>query len=399
MYRKTYIEVDLNNICDNVKSIIKTFPKYKYYIAVVKGNAYGHGEYISEYIIKNGINYLAVGTLDEAINIRKYVDKNVPVLCLEPINLDYIDEVIKNNVTISVSNIDYWDKLKNLNINDTLKFHLAINTGLNRLGISKLSDVERIVKEASVHQHLYMEGIFSHFGTSGLYDDRYKYQIDKFKELTETIDLSKVDIVHLGRSSSLELFPKLDFCNGIRIGIMLYGVNTTFPCKKGLKNKLRLFKYDLYRKRNQLPIPYDSPQITTKNALTLKTQVIDIQNVKADSNVGYGNLNKVSKDCRIAVLDAGYADGLPATYNTYKVYINNKEYSLFGSINMLMMTAIVDETVNIGDEVIIINSSIDYKIQARRLNTSPYQLLTKLPRNIPRVYIYNQKIIKTVEEE
>ena len=94
MYRKTYIEINLDNLCHNINNIVSTFDNYKYYIGVIKGNAYGHGEYISKYIIENGLNYLAVSTLEEAINTRKYIDKDFPILCLQPINLDYIEEII-----------------------------------------------------------------------------------------------------------------------------------------------------------------------------------------------------------------------------------------------------------------------------------------------------------------
>ena len=91
MYRKTYVEVDLDNIGNNVKNIIKKYNDYKYYIAMVKSNAYGHGMYIVNTLIENGINYLAVSSLEEAIMIRKY-NKNIPVLCSEIIDLDSIDK-------------------------------------------------------------------------------------------------------------------------------------------------------------------------------------------------------------------------------------------------------------------------------------------------------------------
>ena len=72
MYRKTYVKINLDNIAHNVQSIIKNYPKYDYYFGVVKGSAYGHGAYIVNTLIDNGINYLAVSNLDEALEIRKY---------------------------------------------------------------------------------------------------------------------------------------------------------------------------------------------------------------------------------------------------------------------------------------------------------------------------------------
>ena len=205
MYRKTYVEVNLDNINKNVKNIVNTFNDYDYYIGIVKGNAYGHGEYISKYIIQNGINYLAVSSLEEVINVRKYVSNDFPLLCLEPISLDYIDEIIKYNVTISVCNLEYYKKLIDLKLNSLVKFHLKLNTGMNRLGISSLEEVNYIFN--NLNDDVIFEGIFTHFATDGVSDNLLKKQIDKFKYLVSEIDLTKIKVVHVSKSATLEYFP------------------------------------------------------------------------------------------------------------------------------------------------------------------------------------------------
>ena len=242
MHRETYIEINLDKLCHNVNNIIETFNDYQYYIGVVKGNAYGHGEYISKYIIESGINYLAVATLDEALNVRKYVDKSFPILCLQPIDLKYIKEIIDNNITMCVSNIEYFNNLKNIETNTPIKFHLKLNTGMNRLGISNPNEVKQIFEDSKECNNLIFEGIFTHLSSSGVYDSLYDEQIKRFKDLTEQIDLSKIKIVHIGRSTTLDFHQKLDFCNGVRIGIMMYGISSTFPSNSGIKAKLRNLK-------------------------------------------------------------------------------------------------------------------------------------------------------------
>ena len=72
MYRKTYVEINWDNLASNIKNITSKYPDYKYYIGMVKSNAYNHGYYIVNTLIENGINYLAVSSLDEAIELRKY---------------------------------------------------------------------------------------------------------------------------------------------------------------------------------------------------------------------------------------------------------------------------------------------------------------------------------------
>ena len=93
MYRNTYVKINNETLTSNVKKIVKFYNSYKYYIGVVKANAYGHGDYIVNDLIKGGINYLAVSSLEEAISIRKY-NKKIPILVLEPINLKYINDIL-----------------------------------------------------------------------------------------------------------------------------------------------------------------------------------------------------------------------------------------------------------------------------------------------------------------
>ena len=395
MYRKTYIEVNLDNICHNVKNIVETFNDYEYYIGVIKGNAYGHGEYISKYITECGINYLAVSTLEEAINVRKYISNDFPILCLQPIDLEFIDEIIKNNITICINNFDYFNKLNKMKLKDKIKFHLKLNTGMNRLGISNVNEVNKIFN--TNNKNLEFEGIFTHLCTNGVYDNLYDKQIKEFKRLTSEIDLNKIKIVHIGRSTTLDFYDKLEMCNGIRIGIMLYGISSTFPSNEGIRNQLRNIKYENIRKKYNLPIPNKNCKTNLKQALSLKSEIIDIQKVKKGDYVGYGSTNKVDSDGFIATIPIGYSDGILTNYNNFYVYINNKKYKVIGSINMGMISVFVDGSVKIGDIVTIINNEFDYKKMAKVFNVSPYVLLTSLSKTLPRIYLKDNKVVKEIE--
>ena len=106
MYRKTYAIVDCEAIENNIKEIKNKYNDYKYYIGVVKNNAYGHGFESIKYMINGGINYLAVSSLEEAIKVRN-IESKIPVLVLEPIHYDEIEVAVKNNLTIIIDNVDY----------------------------------------------------------------------------------------------------------------------------------------------------------------------------------------------------------------------------------------------------------------------------------------------------
>ena len=89
MYRKTYAIIDEDKLKNNIKEIKAKYNNYKYYIGVVKNNAYNHGIKIINSLIEGGVNYLAVSSLEEALDARKY-NSEIPILCLEVIDLDYI---------------------------------------------------------------------------------------------------------------------------------------------------------------------------------------------------------------------------------------------------------------------------------------------------------------------
>ena len=121
MFRKTYVEVNIDNLKDNVKNIVNCYKNYNYYFGVVKGNCYGHGiTYVINELIDSGINYLAVSSLEEALEARN-INKKVPILSLEPIAIEYLDICSKNNITITVHDYDYAKKILEKKINKKLK--------------------------------------------------------------------------------------------------------------------------------------------------------------------------------------------------------------------------------------------------------------------------------------
>ena len=170
MYRKTYVEVNIDNLKNNVKNIVNYYNNYKYYFGVVKGNCYGHGiTYVINELIESGVNYLAVSSLEEALEARN-INKNIPILCLEPIRLEYIDISIKNNITITVHDYNYTKELINKKLNKNLKIHLKIDSGMNRLGFKEKSELNEIYEKLKEKENIEIEGIFTHFATLGIND-------------------------------------------------------------------------------------------------------------------------------------------------------------------------------------------------------------------------------------
>ena len=383
MDRNTFVEINLNNIDNNVKNIIKENSDYKYYIGVVKGYGYGHGTYIINQLINSGINYLAVSSLKEATNIRKY-NKDIPVLCLEPINLKYIDEIINNNITITISSYTYLEELLKLKINKKLKIHLKVNTGMNRLGFKSKEQIKKSYD--LINKNFELEGIYTHLVTTGISDPYYDRQINKFNELTSLIDLAKIKIVHIGRSITVLTHPKIKNTNGIRLGISMYGYNLVPKIDSSLKGKLKQIKANLRIKKYNISKTIDKSNIILKPSFSLYSEVIEIQDVNKNEFVGYGISYKASENIKVAVIPLGYSDGIPRSYTGSYVYIKNKKYQIIGSINMGMITIKVDENINIGDKVEILGEHINIKAAASKLNTTVYEIMCMIHENVPRVY-------------
>ena len=398
MYRKTYVEVNIDNLKNNVKNIVNYYNNYDYYFGVVKGNCYGHGTtYVINELIESGINYLAVSSLEEAIEARQ-INKKIPILCLEPIRLEYIDICIKNNITITVHDYNYAKELINKKINKILKIHLKIDSGMNRLGFKEKKELNEIYAKLKNKENIKTEGIFTHFATLGINDKEWDNQLNKFKKITEDIDLKEIPIVHLAKSASFINHPKIDFANGIRIGISMYGYDSTPKySKKGIKNKLRAIKRLLNKKKNNISKTIIDLPIELKPAFKMYSEIIQVKKIKKNEFVGYGAIYRTKKDETIGIIPVGYDDGISRKSRGRFVTINNKRYQLIGDVGMGMTAVKIDNTIKMYDKVTLIGDKISIKEVAKYNGTTIYETMCNIGKQIPRVYIKEDEII-AVEE-
>ena len=153
MYRKTYAEINHQNLMQNIKEIKKAYPDYQYYIGVVKNNAYHHGIKIVNDLKKGGINYFAV-----SLDLRKY-NIDTPVLILEPIDLEYIYDCINNNITITIEKIKDLEALNRMDLPYEVKIHLKLDTGMNRIGLKNKSEVNQAIKIFDQNPKLFLEEV------------------------------------------------------------------------------------------------------------------------------------------------------------------------------------------------------------------------------------------------
>jgi len=381
MYRKTYVEVNLDNLTANIKEIKKTYPNYDYYFGVVKGNAYGHGIEVVNTLINAGINYIAAATLDECLNIRK-INNKIPILCLQPIHPKEVVICAKNNITVTITNLDFVRIMKNISLKEDLKIHLQLDVGMNRLGVKEQSDVEEILKTLKKEKNIFLEGIYTHFSTTGFIDNVYNKQAKKFKHLLANVDLKAIPIIHSFRSVTLIRQPKLDICNGIRPGIIMYGYNQNINIPNNFKNKVKQF----LKKTSYLP----GTELNLKPAFNLYSEIIEIKEVKQGEYVGYGLEYQAYEDMKIGIIAIGHGDGINKT--GFNVLINNKNYPLIGVPMMDMLAVHIDDYVKLHDKVTIIGENLKAEELAKNLNATLYMLFNKITARVPRVYLKNGEL-------
>lgn len=382
----TYLEINLDTLKNNVKSIIKKYNNYDYYFGVVKSDAYGHGSYVVNSLIEGGINYLAVSYLDEALEVRKY-NQDIPLLCFVPIDLSDIDKVIENNITITITSYEYLTSLiKKLKKN--IKVHIKLDCGMNRLGFKNRKDVTKAYKDIRNNKYITLEGIYTHLSTVGVHESGYDNQIKKFKELTKDIDLNKIPIVHITSSSNLVAHDKIEWTNGVRLGSIMYGYNPTIRTNNhGIINKLRNIRNKYMQKKLKLSKVITDVDLDIKPAIKMYTNIIQIKDVKKGEHVGYGLSYIAKEDMKIAIIPVGYNNGIGFGISSHYVMINDKKYYSVGQTSMNMMFIKTDETVNINDRVYIINEKITPKMVANMTNKLTIEILLMAGHSNKKIYI------------
>lgn len=354
IYRPTYAQIDLNALDHNLDYVQKLNPN-KTIIPVIKANAYGHGAIkIMEHLIKKGVRVFAVSLLEEAIELRK-VNHHVKLIMMGPILEDQFKVAEKYHVDITIYDEHILKAV--LKTKCILNIHLKIDTGMHRYGLEDKELILKAIEDITSHESLHLEGIYTHFATANENYDYYQMQFNRFKNIYKDIK-HKPPMIHISNSSSGIKYEKdYDFTTHIRLGISLYGLSL------------------------------DDPKPDLKPVMSLHSQVAEIKHLKAHDKVGYGASYEAKKDEYIAVIPIGYADGWLRSNKKNDIEINQKRYPIVGIICMDAMFVSVDDTVQVGDEVILFGGIISTDEVAKKQKTIVYEVCTNISYRVPRKYI------------
>ena len=370
-------EIDLDAIAYNTRNIKKLIGD-KDLIAVVKANCYGHGVIdIIPTLLENGVSRFAVAMISEALEIRdNKITAPVMILGFTPLYLG--EELINNNIEQTVYDLDYAKELSKiaLTLNKKAKIHIAIDTGMGRIGfLPNEKSIDNITEICSL-EGIEVIGIFTHFSTSDEKDKEYSHeQFTKMLSVMDTLKKRGIDIPlkHVANSGAIIDLPDT-YLDAVRAGIILYGY---YPSDEIDKNNLAL-----------------------KPALTLKATITNVKTLEKDMYVSYGRTFKTSNETIVATIPVGYADGyLRKLAENGKVIIKGEFAPIIGRICMdqfmIDVTNIPD--VKIGDEVILLGEKNGLKYNAddmaKKLDTINYEVTCMLKSRLPRVYIKDTHII------
>lgn len=378
LLRPVYAEIDLDAIAYNMINI-KNLVKDKEVIAVVKADCYGHGCLdVVPTLLENGASRLAVAVLTEGIELRNNNIK-APTMILGYTPTYLAEEIIKYDLEQTVYDLEYSKELSKiaLNLNKKAKIHIALDTGMGRIGFLPNEKAITEIAEICSLNGLEVLGIFTHFSTSDEEDKAYTYeQFKKFTDFNKKLSELNIQIPlkHVSNSGAIMDMPET-YLDAVRAGIILYGY---YPSNEVKKEKLSL-----------------------KPALTLKARITRVQEMDKSMYISYGRTFKTKRKSLIATLPIGYADGYSRLLaKNAKVIINGKFAPVVGRICMdqcMIDVTDIGGNIQVGDEVIVLGEQENLKFNAddfaEIMGTINYEVLCMLKYRIPRVYIKNGKIV------
>jgi alanine racemase len=366
-------------------------------IAVVKANAYGHGSSeVGLALERAGANMLACADIEEGIVLRQ-AGVRIPILVFGALGISDLDGVFEYDLTPTISTPSAARALAAAAarrsqtgvrpgsdrgqtgvrpgsdrgqtpiaaVDGRLHCHLKIDTGMNRLGF-RHDNLERTLPEIAASPHLAIDAVYTHFATA---DERehpaFAQQRERFETACETIAALGIRPRwrHTANSAAL-LRDESVWYDFVRPGILLYGI---------------------------VPPPLSST-LPLRPALSLHSRIVHVKGMRAGEGTGYGLRTTVDRPSTIAIVPAGYADGLDRRLaGRGCMLVRGRRVPIIGSVCMDMTT--IDVTgmdVSTGDEVVIVGEqgeeSIGMREIAAAIGTIPYELLCRVGTRIERIY-------------
>lgn len=376
--RWSWVEVDLNAIRHNASTVKQHVGRGTRLMAVVKADAYGHGAVrVAKTALNSGAEYLGVATVEEAIELREGL-VNAPILVLAEPPMTSIPLLLAYKIMPSVYTpefaIQYAEAADAFGMR--APYHLAVNTGMNRIGV-RHDEVVEFMSQVSFHRALDLVGTFTHFATADSAETLdFQIQVKRFIEAVSALRVAGIDpgIIHAANSAAAIRYPDVCF-DMVRLGIGLYGFH---PC------------------------PQTRTMIDLHPAMSVHARITDVRTVPMSEGVSYGMNYRSPGSVKICTLPIGYADGLRRGLSgRTDVILEGQRCHQVGNICMDQCMFEVDLRVygnrrrldpQIGDEVLLVgrqgDSIVTIDDMANTLGTIQHEVAIGFGcSRLPRLYV------------
>jgi alanine racemase len=368
---RCWAEIDLAALERNLRLIRASLPQHIRYVAVVKADAYGHGiQQVAGRLMHAGADLFAVANITEASQLRE-LGPGWPILLLSPLLPEEDRFVAEYDVAAAVSTPGEVERLEKAgrDAGRSISVHLKVDTGMGRLGVWH-EEAHALVRQIEGSPSLRLAGIFTHFASP----DEASFTVEQRRRFLATLSESGLDrlppgrlLVHADNSAGIETMPVTSPFNAVRVGLLQFGI-----------------------------LPHASSllaQVRTETVFSFHTRVGIVKRLPSGTTVSYGRTRRLGRDSTIAVLCAGYGDGIPRSVsNRASVLLKGVRCPVLGRVTMDQ--TIVDVTdvpgVACGDEAVIVGRQGTDEISvgefSRWADTIPWETLCSVTKRVPRVY-------------
>ncbi|MDD3957847.1 MAG: alanine racemase [Candidatus Izemoplasmatales bacterium] len=356
--------IDLEALCHNYRLLGQIVAPNSKVMAVVKANAYGHGDgEVARALEAQGCQFFGVASIKEALRLRQHGIR-ASILVFGIIDPQDAFSAAQNDIIITIQSSHEAAELEALKI--PLRAHIKVDTGMSRLGMACrqqahidacLSDIQTITQFA----HIHIEGIYTHFAEAENEDTSFtRAQFTRFSELISLLDSVGMPrwVKHCCNSSATLRFPEmhLDF---VRSGIALYGYPQTPTTHRFL------------------PV------------MTFKANVVALRELDPGESISYGRTFIATRKMKVATLAIGYADGLSRSLsNRFALWFNGHAVNIVGTICMDMtLVDVTNINLSIGDEVEVFGAHRPISEVSKAMQTIDYEVLTSVSHRPDRIII------------
>lgn len=368
---RCWVEIDLAALERNLKQIRASLPPGFKYVAVVKADAYGHGlHHVAARLMHAGADLFAVANLAEALALRE-LSGDWPILLLSSVLPEEDRHLTEHNLIATVSSAGEVARFDAVGrrAHQPVAVHLKIDTGMGRLGVWH-EQARGLYAQIRAAPGVRLAGVFTHFSSA---DEDPAFTMEQRRIFLATLggfpDFDAAGLlIHADNSAGLETTPEESVFNAVRVGLLQFGI---------------------------LPHPHSLlARVKVEPVFSFHTRVGLVKQLPAGTGISYGRTHRLRRPTTVAILTAGYGDGLPrAGSNRAEVLVHGRRCPVLGRITMDQTIADLTDVpapVQAGDPVVLVGRQGSGQISladfSRWADAIPWEILCSVTKRVPRIY-------------